>query len=192
MKLIVGLGNPGPAYAGTRHNVGFDVIDVLAARVGIDLSAEKFHGRCSTGEVAGQRIGLLKPMTYMNRSGRSVQAAVAFYKLEPSALLVVSDDLALPLGRLRMRAGGSSGGHNGLQDIIDRLGTDQWSRLRIGIGESAGNAVDYVLGRLTVEEEDVMRRARQHAAEAVLCWLEFGTELTMTRFNGDPPGGPSR
>jgi len=187
VKLIVGLGNPGPAYADTRHNVGFDIVDRFAKRLGVHWNGEKFHGWFTTGDAGDQRVGLLKPMTYVNRSGRSVQAAVAFYKLEPSDLLVISDDLALPVGRLRMRAEGSSGGHNGLQDVIDRLGTDQWSRLRIGIGIPVGDPAHYVLSRFDGAEEEIMGRARPFAVEAVACWIENGVQLTMTRFNGDPP-----
>ena len=187
MKLIVGLGNPGPAYTGTRHNVGFDVADALASRNGIALRGEKFHGWFALVGSGEQRFALLKPATYMNRSGRAVLAAVTFYKLEPADLLVVSDDMALPVGRLRMRIGGSSGGHNGLQDIIDRLGTDAWCRLRIGIGGPIGDPADYVLSRFSTEEADVARNATVRAADAVECWMEHGPELTMTRYNGDPP-----
>ncbi len=187
MKLIVGLGNPGPQYAGTRHNTGFDVVDVLASRWGIGLAAEKFHGLFGAGQCAGDRVVLLKPTTFMNRSGRAVLAAGKFYKLDLECLLVISDDVTLPAGRLRMRADGSAGGHNGLQDIIDRLSDDVWCRLRIGIGEPLGQATRYVLGRFGGEEEIIMQPARQRAADAVECWIENGPDLTMTRFNGDPP-----
>jgi PTH1 family peptidyl-tRNA hydrolase len=187
VKLIVGLGNPGQVYAGTRHNVGFDVIDVLASRLGVSLAREKFHGWYDEGEIGGERVVLLKPTTYMNRSGRAVLAAGRFYKLQFDQLLVVSDDIALPVGRLRMRPGGSSGSHNGLQDIIDRLGTDAWCRLRIGIGEPLGDPSVYVLCRFDVQEEAVMRRARQRAADAVECWVTEGVDPAMTRFNGDLP-----
>lgn len=185
--MIVGLGNPGPKYAATRHNVGFGVVDVLASRWDVSLATEKFHGWFATGEIGGERVVLLKPTTFMNRSGRAVLAAGRFYKLEPDQLLVISDDLALPLGRLRLRPGGSAGGHKGLQDIIDRLGTDAWCRLRIGIGEALGGPTDYVLSRFDEEEAVVMDRVRQRAADAVVCWIEHGDELTMTRFNGDLP-----
>jgi PTH1 family peptidyl-tRNA hydrolase len=126
----------------------------------------------------------------MNRSGRAVLAAGRFYKLELDQLLVISDDVALPVGRLRMRAGGSAGGHNGLQDIIDRLGDDAWCRLRIGIGEAVGIPSHYVLSRFDAEEERIMEQARQRGADAVECWIENGPELTMTRFNADPPLDP--
>lgn len=187
MKLIVGLGNPGPGYEGTRHNVGFEVVDVLARRWGMAMYAEKFHGWFEVGRFGADRIALLKPTTFMNRSGGSVLAAGRFYKLELEDLLVISDDHALPLGRLRMRASGSAGGHNGLSNVIDRLGSDEWSRLRIGIGEPLGDASAFVTGRFHSDEQAVIEPAIERAADAVECWIENGPDLTMTRFNGDAP-----
>lgn len=188
VKLIVGLGNPGRKYDGTRHNIGFDVVDALASRFVIDLTRERFHGWFGLGEIGTERVAIMRPTTFMNRSGQAVQAAGRFYKLELDQLLVISDDLALPLGRLRMRAGGSSGGHKGLQDIMDRVGSDAWCRLRIGIGDPfVGDAAAHVLQRFGDNEQPVVERAQQHAVEAVVCWIENGTDLTMTRFNGDPP-----
>ncbi len=185
MKLIVGLGNPGPKYAGTRHNVGFDVVDLLAARWGVGMQSEKFHAWFGSGEFGGSQVALLKPTTYMNRSGQAVLAAGKFYKLELPDLLVIVDDHALPLGRLRMRKDGSAGGHNGLQDIVDRVGSDAWCRLRIGIGGSVGDPKNFVLSRFAESEEMVIRIARMRAADAVECWVGDGPDLTMTRFNGD-------
>ncbi len=187
MKLIVGLGNPGPEYAETRHNIGFHVVDVLARRWGISLAGEKFHGWFGNGDIGGEPAALLKPTTYMNRSGRAVLAAGRFYKLEQRDLLVIVDDLALPLGRLRMRPDGSSGGHNGLQDIIDRLGDDAWGRLRIGIGAALGSMTTHVLTRFDPAEREIVERTRDRAADAVECWVKDGAELAMTRFNGDLP-----
>lgn len=187
MKMIVGLGNPGPDYAGTRHNVGFDVVDRLAARWGVSLSTEKFHAWFGKGNIRGEAVVLLKPTTFMNRSGQAVLAAGRFYKLELEALLVVNDDLALPPGRLRMRAGGSAGGHNGLQDIVNRLGSDAWCRLRIGIGEPVGNASTHVLGRFREEDEEIMALATERGADAAECWVKNGPESTMTRYNADTP-----
>ena len=185
MKLIVGLGNPGRKYAGSRHNVGFDVVDVFASRLNVSLDGEKFHGWFGLGEVSGERVALLKPATYMNRSGRSVLAAGRFYKLELADLLVVTDDWALPVGRLRMRASGSSGGHNGLQDTIDRLGSEAWCRLRVGIGEAMGDPSAFVLRRFDEADEAVMTKVRERAAAAVECWITDGVDLAMTGFNGD-------
>ena len=187
MKLIVGLGNPGARYAGTRHSVGFDVVDILASRWEIELKVEKFHAWFGQGDTPGERVVLLKPTTFMNRSGQAVVAAGRFYKLPLEGLVVITDDMALPLGRLRMRPGGSSGGHKGLESIIDRTGTDQWCRLRIGIGDPVGEPARYVLSRFGEAEEQIMRRARNRAADAIEFWIEHGADLTMTRFNGDPP-----
>lgn len=185
MKLIVGLGNPGPQYAGTRHNVGFDVVDVLAQRWKMSLTAEKFHGWFVLGDVAGQRVGLMKPTTFMNRSGQAVLAAGQFYKIALSDLLVIADDLALPVGRIRLRVNGSAGSHNGLQDVIDRLGSEAFCRLRIGIGAAVGDGAAYVLARFPREEEETMGVVRVRAADAVESWLAVGAERTMTRFNGE-------
>ncbi|MGD2110587.1 MAG: aminoacyl-tRNA hydrolase [Phycisphaerae bacterium] len=190
MKLIVGLGNPGPQYVGTRHNVGFEVVDILASRWGVSMAAEKFHGFCGLHSGFGERLILLKPLTFMNRSGRAVAAAGRFYKLELDDLLVISDDMALPVGALRMRTRGSAGSHNGLQNIVDRLGTDVWCRLRVGIGEPIGNPTNYVLGRFAQEEEAIMDTASERAADAVECWIKDGPDLAMTRFNGPPPADP--
>ncbi len=187
MKLIVGLGNPGPKYAGTRHNVGFDVADVLAARLKISFDVEKFHALFAVGEILAERVILLKPTTLMNRSGRAVAAAGRFYKLELQDLLVVADDMALPLGRLRMRPGGSAGSHKGLQNVIDRIGNQEWCRLRIGLGEPVGDPTVWVLRRFAQEEEMVMQRARKRGADAVQCWIQNGVEQTMNRFNQDVP-----
>ena len=186
MKLIVGLGNPGPKYSGTRHNVGYEVVDALAARWSIGLTSEKFHGWFGKGRFDDTDVALLKPTTYMNLSGKAVLAAGRFYKLEPEDLLVISDDLALPVGRVRMRASGSAGSHNGLKNIIDRLGTDAWCRLRIGIGEAIGVPSVYVLSRFDERELAGMDMVWPWACDAVESWVSHGPDLTMTRYNGDP------
>ncbi len=184
MKLVVGLGNPGRKYAGTRHNVGFDVVDLLAGRAGISMARERFSGLTGDGLVEEQRVVLLKPMTYMNLSGRSVRETMTFYKVELADVLVVVDDLALPVGRLRMRARGSAGGHNGLTSVIAEAGGDGFSRLRIGIGASRpGGMVDHVLSPFSREEAATMAAAVERAADAVRCWLREGVEAAMNRFN---------
>ncbi len=185
MKLIVGLGNPGPKYAGTRHNVGFNVVDELAARWQIGMGAEKFHGWFGVGEFRGERVGLLKPTTYMNRSGQAVLAAGQFYKLELADLMVVVDDHALPLGRIRIRKSGSSGGHNGLEDIVTRLGSDAWCRLRVGIGEPVGDAKNFVLGGYEESERPVINASIKRAADAVECWVSEGPDQAMNKYNVD-------
>lgn len=187
VKLIVGLGNAGPKYDATRHNAGFEVVDELAWRWRIDLGTEKFNGWFGSGMIQGERVGLLKPTTFMNRSGRAVLVAGRFFKLEPADLFVAVDDWALPVGRIRMRASGSAGGHNGLQDIINRLGGENWCRLRIGIGEALGDPAVFVLSRFSDDESAVMQRVYRRAADAIECWITDGPELAMTRFNGDVP-----
>lgn len=189
MKLIVGLGNPGARYDGTRHNVGFAVVDRLARRWSCPLTVEKFHAWFASTEVGGERVVLLKPTTFMNRSGQAVAAAKRFYQAAETDLLVIGDDLALPVGRIRLRASGSAGSHNGLQSIIDYVGSPNWCRLRIGIGAAIGDPAVYVLSRFALDEESEMDRTLNHSADAVTHWIAHGVELTMTRFNGEPPGG---
>ncbi len=184
MKLIVGLGNPGPKYEATRHNVGFRVIDALADRWKIDAPREQFNAWAGSGRICEERALLLKPTTFMNRSGQAVQAAGRFHRLELADLLVISDDFALVLGRIRMRARGSAGSHNGLADIIQRLGSSDFARLRIGIGEAVGEPSRFVLGRFAPEEEIIVRQAVSRAADAVECWITSGAEAAMNRFNG--------
>lgn len=183
MKLIVGLGNPGPKYAGTRHNVGFDVVDELARRWQIGMGAEKFHGWFGLGEFRGKRVGLLKPTTYMNRSGQAVLAAGQFYKLELADLMVVVDDLALPVGKMRIRKSGSAGGHNGLDDIVTRLGSEAWCRLRLGIGEKVGDQKLFVLTPFDEPDRPVIKATIKRAADAVECWLSEGADAAMNKFN---------
>jgi len=191
VKLIVGLGNPGPRYEATRHNVGFRVIDELAARWGIDMGRERFHAWAGAGRVQDEAVWLLKPTTFMNRSGQALDAAGRFFRLALTDLLVVTDDFALPLGRIRFRAGGSAGGHNGLADIVNRVGTEEFARLRIGIGEAVGDPASFVLERFTARQERIVRAAVERAADAVECWMTSGSEATMNRFNGmDDIGAP--
>jgi PTH1 family peptidyl-tRNA hydrolase len=184
MKLIAGLGNPGRKYAGTRHNVGFRVIDELSRRWQIDLSRKRFNGLVGDGRICNQQAMMLKPMTYMNRSGRCVGEALTFYKQPLENLLVVYDDMALPTGQLRIRAKGSAGGHNGLTSVIGWVGSDRFPRLRMGIGSGRpGDSVNHVLGGFSEEEEQVMSKAVARAADAVECWLMNGVDETMNQFN---------
>src|SRR4051812_34861652 len=200
MKLIVGLGNPGREYAGTRHNIGYEVLDRLAVKAGLigsaadfDAQARKnFEGLALMGPVvlgAGkqERLLLLKPLTFMNLSGKSVQAAKAFYQLPDDDLMIVLDDLALPCGRIRIRGDGSTGGHNGLRDIERALGTSKYSRLRVGIDPKPDRVPqkDYVLGRFTEEQRKRVGPAIERAVEAFLVWAELGTVAAMNRFNAD-------
>jgi PTH1 family peptidyl-tRNA hydrolase len=185
MKVIVGLGNPGPKYAGTRHNVGFDVIDYLAAAPGCTPFREKFEAFVAELKEGEETVLLVKPLTFMNLSGRSVRAVIDFYKLPLDAVFVVCDDFNLPLGKLRIRVKGSHGGQNGLRSIQEQLGTDTYSRLRIGVGQPApGDAVDHVLSKFRPGERKAVEDAIATAAQAALTWIRQGTEAAMNRFNG--------
>lgn len=185
MRLVVGLGNPGSRYRGTRHNVGFEVVDDLAARCAQGPSKRKFQGELNETDICGVRTGLLCPQTYMNRSGTSVQLARDFFKLPHEQILIVCDDINLPLARLRFRPKGSAGGQKGLADIIQKLGSDEVPRLRIGIGEppDGWDATDYVLGRFGEEEIELARAAIRRAADAVRDWCCQGMEFCMNQYN---------
>ncbi|HQR42422.1 MAG TPA: aminoacyl-tRNA hydrolase [Gemmatales bacterium] len=184
MKLIVGLGNPGSQYTGTRHNVGFEVIDILVSGPGGGKYQRKFEGDLAEAYDGLDKVLYLKPLTFMNLSGRSVRAALDFYKLTPADVLVVCDDINLPLGQLRLRPTGSAGGHNGLKDIERQLGTQTYARLRIGVGgPHREDLVDHVLGRFKPSERDVVNDTNIRAAQAVVCWMREGTETAMNRFN---------
>jgi PTH1 family peptidyl-tRNA hydrolase len=207
MKLVVGLGNPGKEYVGTRHNIGFEVLDHLAAKLGFAgapgefdrLSRTKFEGLALDGTLPGGRGGaggggggsekllLLKPMTYMNLSGRSVQAAMAFYQLGPADVLVVLDEMALPCGKIRLRPGGSDGGHNGLKDIQRALGTSQYPRLRVGIDPPPPRVPgrDYVLGRFSEAQREPARRAIARSCDAIVTWAREGVEKAMNLYNAE-------
>ena len=186
LQLIVGLGNPGPQYANTRHNCGFMVVDQLAERWGIPLALEKqFQGSYGEGFALGGKRRLLKPATYMNRSGEAVRAVLDWYKLDPRSVLVVYDDADLPLGRLRLRGSGSAGGHNGMKSVIQHLGSEAFPRLRLGVGRPKGNQdmVGHVLGRFEPTEQAVLERVLRAAVEAVECCLQEGLRAAMNRFN---------
>ncbi len=188
MKVVVGLGNPGRQYAGTRHNVGFDVIDYLAKGPGVGSSRSAFQAEVVEMTEGGEKVLLVKPQTFMNLSGRAVRAVLDFYKLTPADLLVVCDDYNLPLGKLRVRAKGSAGGQNGLKNIQDQLGTDEYPRLRIGIGQPApGEAVDFVLTRFKPGERTAADEAVASAANGVLVWVRQGLAACMNRVNGPEP-----
>lgn len=184
--MVVGLGNPGKEYVDTRHNIGFGVIDSLAESLKIDVRKKKFSACLGAGEFADKKVILLKPMQFMNCSGQAVATATGFYKLALSNLLVVTDDMALPPGRIRVRMKGSAGGHNGLADVIEKLGTDNINRLRVGIGQNdKKEAYDYVLGKPTEADKPLLEKAITKARDAVLCWVEYGIKATMNKFN--PP-----
>ncbi|WP_048827608.1 aminoacyl-tRNA hydrolase [Bacillus sp. B-jedd] len=185
MKLIVGLGNPGRQYADTRHNIGFAVIERLADKLGIPLDQAKHKGLFGSGFYKGEKLALLMPLTYMNLSGESIRAAMDFYKLEPEDIVVIYDDLDLPVGKIRLRQKGSPGGHNGIKSTIAHLGTQEFNRVRIGISRPpAGMAVtDYVLGRFRKEEEPLMAEAVEKSAAACEAWFEKPFLQVMNEFN---------
>lgn len=184
IKLIVGLGNPGKEYEGTRHNVGFDVIDKLAGSFGEKVSQKKFNALIGEVMMGDVKLLFVKPQQYMNRSGLAVATAAGFYKIDRSDIIVVSDDLALDPGVIRIRAKGSSGGQKGLNDIIQKLGSDEVARLRVGIGKDARqDTSSYVLGRPGKEDRELIEDAVAKACKAILCWVDNGVDETMTRFN---------
>jgi PTH1 family peptidyl-tRNA hydrolase len=184
MYLIVGLGNPGKQYAGTRHNVGFDVADCLEQRWSLGGWRNKFGGLVADGQWSGQRVAVLKPMTYMNLSGRSVQEAMSFLKVTPQETLIVLDDMDLPLARLRMKPSGGYGGHRGLEDVLAMMGNDVLPRLRIGVGRPArGGVVDFVLERFADSEREAADKAIVAAAQAVETWITSGLDAAMNQAN---------
>jgi PTH1 family peptidyl-tRNA hydrolase len=206
MRLVVGLGNPGNEFVATRHNIGWEALDELALRLGWigrrdefnRLARAKFEGLTLDGTMSihsggTEKLLLLKPTTFMNLSGRSVQAAMAFYQLSPPDIMVVLDDLALPCGRLRIRKGGSSGGHNGLKDIERALGTSEYPRLRIGIDAPPPRVPgrDYVLGRFSDEQKPIVAQAVQKSAAAIARWIEKGIDSAMNEFNVDDRPAPA-
>ncbi len=186
MLAIVGLGNPGEKYAHTRHNAGFDVIDLLAQKTGIPVKKLKCRALVGEGVVAGQKIVLIKPQTFMNLSGLTVSDAVSWYKLAPSDILVLADDIDLPAGQVRLRSKGGAGTHNGLRHIIQCLGHGDFARVRIGMGAPPPewDLADYVLAHYPDEAaRKVAYDAYVTAAEAALCWTEHGIDLAMNRYN---------
>jgi peptidyl-tRNA hydrolase, PTH1 family len=191
MLAMLGLGNPGDEYRGTRHNIGFRVAERLAAELGGRIEKQRFRSLVAEVRLGEEKLLVACPQTFMNESGRAARAVVDFFGLEPRALLVVCDDFHLALGRLRVRSGGSSGGHNGLESIIRELGTPEFPRLRVGIGECRGDSVGYVLGRFSRADEEAIGPAIERAACAVRVWAEEGLENCMNRFNAAPTDGPA-
>ena len=184
--LVVGLGNPGDKYENTRHNVGFLAVDELGERGGFPIQRLKHKALTNTAVIGGQRVLVMKPVTFMNLSGEAVGEAARFYKIAPDHVLVISDDVDLPLGKLRIRTVGSAGGHNGLKSIIQHLGTDQFPRLKIGVGGKPHpdyDMADWVLGKLQGEDKKVIDEAVKRAADAVECYLRDGPQKAMNRFN---------
>ena len=185
MKLIVGLGNPGRQYVGTRHNMGYEVVGLLARQHGAGRPKSKFHAEYVELNISGEKVILLSPLTYMNRSGLSVSEAKGVYKLNLSDILIVCDDLSLPVGKIRIRTGGSSGGQKGLADIIRLLGTEEFPRLRLGIGHPGDrmSVVDWVLSSFSSEDKPLAQSSIDAAAQAAVVWLKQGIDVCMNQFN---------
>ncbi|MBL8146408.1 MAG: aminoacyl-tRNA hydrolase [Anaerolineae bacterium] len=197
MYLIAGLGNPGARYENTRHNIGFRAVERFAAKHGLTFGKIEHKAQTASGTAIGQRVLLAKPQTFMNVSGESVQPLASFYKVPPERLIVVADDLDLPLGTVRLRKSGSSGGQNGLKSILQRLGTQEIARVRLGIGRPPGrmDPTDYVLGAWKGDEAIIAVEMQDRAVAAIETWLRDGIELAMSRFNGvvesaKPPASP--
>ena len=191
LYLIAGLGNPGGDYARTRHNVGFMVLEGVAKRWGVGWTYEKkFNARLARAERVERTALLCEPQTYMNSSGKAVGAVAEFYRIPVDRLLIVLDDADLPFGQLRLRPGGSSGGHHGLESIEQHLGTREYARLRIGIGRQSGarEITSYVLGRFSSTETPLLDKVLTVASDQVECWLESGIQKAMSQFNGAVPG----
>ena len=184
MKFIIGIGNPDRRYDGTRHNIGFAVLDHLASTKKVKFKRQRFEAFTSTISIGGENVLLIKPLTYVNKSGRIIAPLITTYGSFENNLLVVCDDIDLPLGILRIRKKGSSGGHNGLKSIIDALGTSEFDRLRIGIGRRTGvDAADYVLDNFTKQEQKIIQPAINNVCDAIEVWATVGIEQAMNRFN---------
>ena len=185
--LVVGLGNVGDKYDGTRHNVGFEVMDELARKGNFSVRKIKHRALTQTAEIGGERVLVMKPTTFMNLSGEAIIDAAKFYKVPAERVLVVCDDVSLPTGKLRLRRGGSAGGHNGLKNIIQHLGTDQFPRVKVGVGspQQAGyEVVDWVIGKPMGDDQKVLMQTLEKAAKAVSAVIAQGPEKAMSKFNG--------
>ena len=188
MKIIVGLGNPTSEYQGTRHNIGFSVIDRLSDEYRISVSERKFKGLCGRGMIGADKVLLVKPQTYMNLSGESVVEALHYYKCDPEEdLIVIYDDIDLDVGRLRVRGKGSAGGHNGMKNIIAHIGTETFARIRVGVGAKPPkmDLADYVLGHFHAEEMEAIEEGRKLACDAAAVILSDGVEAAMNRYNAE-------
>lgn len=184
MYLIVGLGNPGDEYRHTRHNVGFDIIDLMAEKYNIRINRIKFKGVYGDGVIGGEKVILLKPSTYMNLSGESVIEAASFYKIPKENIIVIYDDVSLPVGRIRLRPEGSAGGHNGIKNIILHLSSEVFPRIKVGVGQPEKDLVSHVLGHFSKEDWETLQKVFPAACDAAEAIIEKGMTEAMNRFNG--------
>ncbi len=190
MYIIAGLGNPGTKYKGTRHNVGFEAVKAISREHLPGHARKKFEARILNGRIAGEEVLLMRPQTFMNNSGIAVRQAADFYKVPADHILIIYDDIALPLGSLRLRKSGSAGGHNGVKSIIAHLGTQDFPRIRIGVGGNKNtDLIDYVLGDFSKADKPVIQEAIERAAEAAVCVLSNGMDTAMNRYNGSTAKG---
>ncbi len=185
MYLIVGLGNPEPEYANTRHNMGFDSINKIARELNIELKKTRFNAILGEGVVEGKKVFLVKPQTFMNNSGESVEAFVSFYKIPMENILVIYDDMDTEVGKIRVRAKGGAGSHNGMKSIINELNSEEFARIRVGIGKPKDefDRIDYVIGRVSKEEQLKLQKGVDSARDAVIYWIENGIDNTMNKYN---------
>ena len=185
MYIIAGLGNPTAQYRGTRHNVGFEVIDYLADKYNIDVTTKKFKGLIGTGAIEGQKVVLVKPQTFMNLSGESIREAVDYYKIDPEDIIVIYDDISLEPGQLRIRLKGSAGGHNGIKNIIAHLGTQEFPRIKVGVGAKPPkmDLADYVLGHFSTEDRAKVEEAIGHAMDAAVLMMQGEVDKAMNDYN---------
>lgn len=184
--IVVFLGNPGPKYNGTRHNAGFMAADAMAKQLQVSINRLRFKALTATVSIGGEKVLLLKPQTYMNLSGESVGQAAKFYKVSPEHIIVISDEVALPVGKLRIRKSGSAGGHNGLKNIIQHLGTDQFPRMRMGVGSAPHpdyDMADWVLGTFKNKDAEDMAALAEKVSDAVQCYIKEGPDRAMNKFN---------
>ena len=185
--LVVFLGNPGPKYSGTRHNAGFLTADAAEKRFGVSINRSRFKALTASCEINGEKVLLMKPQTYMNLSGEAVGQAAAFYHLPADHVLVISDEMSLPVGKIRIRPKGSAGGHNGLKSIISSLGTDEFPRIRLGVGAPPHpdyDVKDWVLSVFRDQDAEAIAHAAEQAAEAIETYIKFGSEKAMNKYNG--------
>ena len=185
--LVVFLGNPGPKYSGTRHNAGFLTADAVEKRFGVSINRSRFKALTASCEINGEKVLFMKPQTYMNLSGEAVGQAAAFYHLPTDHVLVISDEMSLPVGKIRIRPKGSAGGHNGLKSIISSLGTDEFPRIRLGVGAPPHpdyDVKDWVLSVFRDQDAEAIAHAAEQAAEAIETYIKFGSEKAMNKYNG--------
>ena len=189
MKAIIGLGNPGVKYAGTRHNIGFDAVTAIADKYNLKINNKKFKGLYADCYIGGEKVILIQPQTFMNLSGECVREVADFYKLNPDEIIIICDDINLDTGKIRIRKKGSAGGHNGLKNIIFHLGTEEFPRIRVGAGEKPADwdQVDFVLGRFPKDEEPIMRDALSNVVKAVEAWVTDGIDTAMNKYNTPSP-----